>query len=166
LSDFGADNDIYISIENIVGSDFDDVIQVGGGGAAFGLDSSDSLEGSRTVGFDKQSTEFLSGGNGADGFLLHLGTGADALLDFNAGEGDRIFIRAAEFAAAPTVLNLNGQVAANSGGPQFIYERLSDVLYYDADGQAAFLGPVAVAYLPDLGAGFNFTINDHFFIFL
>lgn len=166
LTDFGADNDIYISIENVVGSNFDDAIQVAFGGAALGLDGSDSLEGSRTVGFANQSTEFLTGGNGADLFLLHLGTGADALIDFNVGEGDRIAFRSAEFAATPTVLNLNGQVASNSGGPQFIYERLTDVLYYDADGQAGTLGPVAIAYLPDLGAGFNFTINDHFAIFL
>ena len=113
---------------------------------------------------NNQTTEFLEGGNDADSFYLHLGTGADAILDFDAGEGDKILIFASEFAAAPTVLNVNGQVAANSGGPQFIYDRLSDVLYYDADGTAAFLGPVAVAYLNDLGAAFNFTINDHFVI--
>lgn len=171
LSDFGADNDFYILIENIIGSTFNDAIQVGGGGFAIGSAGSDVVEGSRTTGLGNLTTEFLWGDDQdsadatPDSFLLHIGTGADALMDFNPGEGDRIAVRSAEFSATPTVLNLNGQVASNSSGPQFIYERLTDVLYYDADGQAGTFGPIAIAYLPDLGPAFNFTINDHFVIF-
>ena len=164
LTDLGADNDVLISIENVVGSSLNDTIQVFRGGAALGLDGVDIVEGSRSTGLDNQTTEFLSGGDGNDFFLLHLGTGADVLSDFNAAEVDKILIRAAEFAAIPTVLNVNGQVVANSGGPQFIYDRLSDVLYYDAEGTAGFVGPVAVAYLNDLGPAFSFTIVDHFAI--
>lgn len=169
LSDFGANNDIYISIENVIGTELDnDAIQVAFGGAAFGLGGTDVLEGSRATGLDKQSTEFLTGGLGIDGFILHLGTGADALLDFDGlSGGDNIFVFAAEFTGINTgasfVLTTEGFVTASIASAQFIYERLTDTLYFDADGIAGGSGPVLIAYLPDLGASAVLT-NDHFVI--
>ncbi|MDX2307557.1 MAG: calcium-binding protein [Hyphomicrobium sp.] len=168
LTDFGADNDVFISIENVLGSNFDDLIQVHRGGTVDGLGGSDAVEGSRATGLSNQTTEFLRGGSGVDVFLLHLGTGADVLLDFDGQiSGDDIIVRAAEFAGINTganfVLNIEGSVQASIASAQFIYERLTDTLYFDADGTIGAFAPVLVAYLPDLGGGAVLS-NDHFII--
>lgn len=164
LSDFGADNDVYISIENVIGTELDfDAIQVAGGGAAFGLGGADTLEGSRTTGLANQTTEFLTGGNGVDTFLVHRGTGADALLDFDGLiAGDNIFFFGTEFAATFGVLTTEGSVNATIASAQFIYERLTDTLYFDQDGTVGGFAPELIAYLPDLGP--SAVLTSDFFI--
>lgn len=48
---------------------------------------------------NNQTTEFLEGGNDADSFYLHLGTGADVILD--VGESDKILISASSSPPRP-----------------------------------------------------------------
>ncbi|WP_170134897.1 calcium-binding protein [Acuticoccus kandeliae] len=96
----GAAIDYLYSIENIIGSDFNDNI-IGGNGANFliGGAGDDTL-------FGKQGDDTLRGGEGAD--TLQGGAGADTfivdeddtILDYDAASGDTILVDQAAIASA------------------------------------------------------------------
>lgn len=46
--------------------------------------------------------------------------------------------------------------------PEFIYDTISHLLYFDRDGTGLTNGPVAVAYLPNLAG--SLTASDFTFI--
>jgi Ca2+-binding RTX toxin-like protein len=72
----------------------------------FGEDGDDALSGD--LGFDT-----LTGGPGADRFLIRAGAGADVAADFNAAEGDRVQL----FAGQAFVLTVvGGQAVVDLGG--------------------------------------------------
>ncbi|MEH2536613.1 MULTISPECIES: beta strand repeat-containing protein [unclassified Bradyrhizobium] len=72
-------------VNNVFGSNFDDAL-IGGSGADFlhgGNGGNDTLSGG--IGNDN-----LTGGTGSDTFVYASGGGADFVVDFNRGQGDRI----------------------------------------------------------------------------
>ncbi|MFO1171894.1 MAG: calcium-binding protein [Hyphomicrobiaceae bacterium] len=159
----GAANDVLISIETIFGSNFDDELTVDNGGHASGGNGDDLLSGNSgfaNVGYGL-TTERLTGGSGADTFLVHRGTGADYISDFIPGvalgpAGDKLRIIASEFnniayepdvnGASTAVRNIGAgdPIAANRASPQFIYDQWSYTLYFDSDGTGAAANPTAV----------------------
>lgn len=157
----GASGITLKSIENVYGSYNDDVLLIGDGGEANGFDGDDTLSGSTVAG--ALTTEVLRGGDGADKFLIHANTGMDVIEDFTPTSflvaGDKLIFAATEFGGiahepgffgdSTAVRNVagGGPIAANRASPQFIFDQLTSILYFDADGTGASEGPVPVALL-------------------
>jgi Ca2+-binding RTX toxin-like protein len=89
------------------------------------------------------SDDYLSGGSNADRFVFESLDGSrDAILDFAAGEGDRIQISAAGFGGGLTagVLAADQFVlgsAATDTNDRFLYDASTGVLSFDADGSGS-----------------------------
>ena len=154
-----AANDVLSSIERVWGSQNDDVLTVFHGGTAMGASGSDMVSGST---FAAQTTEILFGGLGADTFVLHLNTGYDIFADFSFAENDMFRISNAEFGTndVANLKNAFGQVFADVAAPQFIYDTVTRVLYFDQDGTGLSKGPVAIASLPNLTGSLTTNIFE------
>ncbi len=149
----GAAGDVLISIENVYGSNQDDILTVDVGGHARGLNGNDTLSGSTAL--MRFTSETLQGNTGNDKFLLHLNTGMDIIEDFTFGQ-DVLVIKASEFnnvtyntvGIVHNIVNniTNGVIQASVAAPQFIYDEGSAILYFDSDGTGN-AGPIAVAML-------------------
>ena len=168
-----ASFDTFLSIENVIGSNFGDSLIAASGGSANGLGGADFLAvtgGGRAdggAGIDTlagdilgQTREILTGGTELDFFVLHLGTvanhAADVIRDFNPFEHFVIsrseFGLPANFAiAAGNIVNSVGSIAPTAAAPQFIYEQLTQTLYFDADGTGNASPLIAIAELQNYG---------------
>ncbi len=152
--------DVFISIENLNGSSNDDTLIVRAGGTADGGNGNDTLGGDALG----QSRETLFGGGGFDKFKLHAGSVADLVTDFNFFT-DKIQISRAEFGLSGAVLDGTnivsqaGSILGNAAKPQFIFEEITQTLYFDTDGNG-FGAPVAIAVLPTLGVSLTFAMLD------
>lgn len=162
----GAVNDVLTSIEIIYGSSHDDTLTIFNGGFAYGDAGDDTLSGSTNAanGPFNNTLEHLSGGSGADKFLIHRNTGLDYIDDFVPGAvfgpaGDTLIINSSEFAgiqyepdgtgASTAIRNITAgtPIAADRASPQFIFDMGSSFLYFDADGNNPAFSPEPVADL-------------------
>jgi Ca2+-binding RTX toxin-like protein len=84
LTTGGSGSDTLISIENLTGSAFDDVLNGDGGANALsggaGLDEI----------YGGGGNDLLTGGTGADEFVFDIASGKDKIRDFSVSEGDVI----------------------------------------------------------------------------
>ncbi len=142
------------------GSNGNDVI-FGGGGV-------DSLSGGfgNDVLIGAAGSDILSGGAGADQFRYNGGEiGIDQILDFTPGT-DRITLANPSVENAGfnhttniTVVQGPGAAAATSADSTFIYDSLTGLLSYDADGSRVG-GVMALAYL---ASGLTLSASDFIF---
>lgn len=161
----GAVFDVLLSIENVIGSSHDDTLTVDNGGFATGGEGDDTLSGSTFFanGPFNYTMEHLSGGSGADKFLVHRNTGLDYIDDFIPGTifgpaGDILVIKSSEFGgiqyeadgtgASTAIRNVaaGAPLAADRASAQFIFDMGSSFLYFDPDGTGS-LSPEPVADL-------------------
>ncbi|HEY8429390.1 MAG TPA: hypothetical protein VIL20_13485, partial [Sandaracinaceae bacterium] len=137
-----AAGDTYSGIENLYGSQFDDVLAGDGG------------------------RNTLTGWGGADDFLfatpLHAGN-VDTITDFEPGV-DRIllnhivFTALAQGALSPAAFALGA--GATTASHHILYDPASGLLAYDSDGTGG-TSPVPFA---QLGAGLSISSNDFFVV--
>ena len=169
-SDGGALNDVYDSIESVLGSTHNDLLTVSAGGAVNGSLGDDTLSGGTISGSD--TMESLHGGAGADQFLIHNNTGMDRIGDFTPGSvgtpGDLLVFNSAEFngiqyepniigsSTAVHTITAGNPIVANRASPQFIFDKTTSILYFDADGTGSTDSPIPVVKL----VGFH-TILTH-----
>ncbi len=142
-----ATGDVLSSIESVIGSAFGDTLTPFPRGSVDGGAGNDVLSPS----FASSTSELLSGGAGADRFVVKRSsfgtTVADLISDFSQVDGDKFRIDSqAQFPIGPTLdagelRVVAGVVAANAANPQFIYETISRTLYFDADGTGAVSAP-------------------------
>jgi Ca2+-binding RTX toxin-like protein len=142
--------------DNLIdGGDGDDYLD-GGGGAdtLIGGQGNDRLNG----GFRDNAVDVLTGGSGADEFILYSSEGgADILTDFNPAEGDRI------------IVNIKGNPSIKSLNEPHIYS-VNDFSYNQSSGALTFdnpidsLAPSVFAYLPP-NLGNNLIISRDISIF-
>lgn len=137
-----AAGDTYIDMENVIGSKFDDQLQTGLNGKAFGGLGNDTLYG----GF---GDDLLRGDEGADTLRMdygsskawvQLGKGADVIQYF-VEDQDKLFIDLSEFNLGTTfdsgeITNSNSVTAIGTNA-QFIYEDDAKSLWFDANGTDA-----------------------------
>lgn len=161
ISAGAAAGDIYLSIENVTGSPFDDSLTVAKGGTVFGGSGADLLSGSTEVG--TLTTETLIGSAGADSFLVHYNTGMDIIEDFTPGSflvaGDKLTFIASEFAGIQHLADGTGSstamaniaagdaLAATRASAQFVFDRVTSILYFDEDGTGTAFSLIPVAFL-------------------
>lgn len=115
----GKDNDLLYGEtgDDIVYGNMGDDTASGGDGADWvrGGQGDDTLSGGAGADFmsGDRGSDQLSGGSGADLFNFFVGAGVDRIIDFFAGEGDRVQIEGAAYtlsqAGADTVITLNGE---------------------------------------------------------
>lgn len=165
--DGNGDTDTIVDIENVIGSEFDDVIG--------GDDDSNNLSG--RAGDDVISglggNDFIVGGAGADELEGGLGSdnfayimpsdGGDTIYDFETGV-DKIFIVGGVFQNFSTGIS-GGLVsseqffsgaAASSGDHRFGYDSTTGDVLFDSDG----LGGADAQVLANIGANTPFTNTD------
>ena len=145
-----AAGDVYVSIENLTGTDHNDRLTgntfenyvVGGGG-------NDVLNGG-------DASDRLRGGEGNDAFVFNTALDAlsnvDTILDYSVAD-DRIWLDDAVFTTLTAGQGLgsafvNGS-AATTAAHHIIYNAVNGGLYYDADG----VGGVDAILFARIGAG-------------
>ncbi|MEI6640765.1 MAG: calcium-binding protein [Novosphingobium sp.] len=173
-----TNGDRLVGIENLTGSDFDDVftagraasILLGGGGddTLVGGARGDVLAGGT-------GNDLLTGGAGNDIFLFDArpttAANADVITDFVRGR-DKIVLSSGVFKDVP-LLGENGldpaafvrsasATAARDADDRLIYNTKSGILFFDADGVGG-KAPVAIAQL-GLDLHPNLTAGDILFI--
>ncbi|MEQ1950372.1 calcium-binding protein [Mesorhizobium sp. CN2-181] len=132
--------DLFVSIENLEGSAFNDIlIGDAANNAISGLNGSDVIEGG--LGADK-----LSGGTGKDGFVFSTALGAsnvDTITDFSATD-DTIRLANTVFKALKAIgplavanFSANATGLASDADDRILYETDTGKLFYDADGNGA-----------------------------
>jgi Ca2+-binding RTX toxin-like protein len=139
-----AKGDVYVSIENLTGSGFNDVL-VGNGANNIisGGNGNDRLTG-------LAGNDTLIGGAGNDFFVfsapLNATTNVDRINDFSS-TSDTILLENAYFTAlntlgalAPGALQINATGLATEADDRIIYKADSGALYYDADGVGGAAG--------------------------
>lgn len=158
----GAANDVLVSIENIIGSQFADDLTASVGGTVLGAGGNDRISGSTLP--DRYTSERLEGGTGADSFVVLWASGVDFIVDFTPGlplgaAGDTLIIESAEFngithqpdvnGASTALVNISGgaPIAATRNSTQFIFDQTSSILYVDWDGTGSAHAPIPVANL-------------------
>lgn len=160
-STVGSGSDTLVSIENLRGSQYDDVLTGNananrieghtGNDSLVGGDGNDSLGGGL-------GNDTLTGGAGVDRFMfgstLNASSNADLLTDFTSAT-DKIVLSTEIFAAFSasgtfTVANLRsgaGVTVAEDADDFLIYNTTTNQLYYDADGSGTTFAPVYFARL-------------------
>ncbi|MGB6081774.1 MAG: Ig-like domain-containing protein, partial [Xanthobacteraceae bacterium] len=130
-----ANGDKLIGIENLVGSNFGDIL-IGDANANIlnGLGGNDRLVGG-------MGSDTLTGGGGNDTFVFNSPSeGLDHIVDF--GAGDQLEFSGAAFGGLPTGQLNSANFESNATGistqgantPQFIFDTANSTLYFDADG--------------------------------
>jgi Ca2+-binding RTX toxin-like protein len=136
-----AAGDVFVSIENITGSGFNDIL-VGNGAANIlsGGAGNDTLNG-------LAGNDVLAGGAGKDNFVfaapLNSATNVDRITDFNVAD-DTIRLENSYFTAltttgvlAPAAFQANNTGQAADTSDRIIYETDTGNLFYDPDGTGA-----------------------------
>ncbi len=142
-----AAGDTYVSVENLYGSNHDDVLRGNGeANTIWGADGNDLLSG--RGGDDKlvggNGDDVLAGGAGNDTFIFNTApnaaTNVDRIVDFTPGT-DRIELYHSVFSAlAAGTLAASDFVigaAAQSADEHIIYNAATGAVFYDADGNGA-----------------------------
>lgn len=148
----GAAGDSWTSIESIIGSSGDDVLTGLAGGTVSGGDGSDSIDAVSAAGtqvtliggFGNDSLSGLSAAGRTNfvlefGLTLAVGSGSDTINGFTRTGGaddDKLYLGFTDFGAAVvnTVTNANGNHTPVGANAQFIYDQVSNSLWYDTDG--------------------------------
>jgi Ca2+-binding RTX toxin-like protein len=149
-----AAGDSYVSIENLTGSSFNDVL-VGNGAANIlsGGNGNDTLRGAA-------GNDILAGGAGNDIFVfaapLNAATNVDRINDFSVAD-DTMQLENLYFATltttgvlAPAAFQSNGTGLATTASDRIIYETDTGNLFYDADGVGGVAGILFARLSPDL----------------
>jgi Ca2+-binding RTX toxin-like protein len=139
-----AAGDMYVSIENLTGSSFNDIL-VGNSAANIlsGGAGNDTLRGAA-------GNDILAGGAGRDIFVfaapLNAATNVDRINDFSVAD-DTIQLENAFFTALGTTgvlavgaLQINNSGLASEADDRIIYEADTGNLFYDADGVGGVAG--------------------------
>ena len=148
--DTGYGLDTFRSIENLEGTDFNDVLS--GNNAAnvlSGLGGNDTLRG-------RGGDDTLTGGAGADRFVFEAASanGTDTIRDFQSGLDKLVFSTEDGYAAGAGLTFGKGAVGSNA---QFVYDAQTRSLFYDADGAG---GAAATKLAVLTGVGVNVTAAD------
>ena len=128
LLDSQGSRDDLGQVDNLVGSDFDDVLT---GNAA-----SNRIEGGN-------GEDELAGKAGADTFVYQQpAEGTDTITDFDPAEGDRFEISASGFGGGLTLGTLASDqfvlaTEATDANDRFLYDTASGNLFFDVDGSGA-----------------------------
>lgn len=132
-----------------VGNGSDNVITGGSGN-----DQISTLGGNDTI-IGGSGNDLIQGGAGNDIFRYLGGeTGLDRILDFTSGS-DRISLSAAGFTQTGTLTFETGS-AATTANSTFLYNSVTGIVSYDADGN----GAGAAVQLAQLNAGLSLTLAD------
>jgi Ca2+-binding RTX toxin-like protein len=168
-----AAGDVYVGVENIWGSDFDDFLVGDDTGAqVYGFAGNDVLSGNggNDVFYGGLGADTVSGGSGAEDFFFlrydgSFNEGGDVFTDFATGV-DRITVSRFWFgfgningpAAALTSTHANFVTngAATDTRPTFLWNTTSRELWFDADGA----GGTASILLATLQAGGTISLSD------
>ncbi|ESQ87740.1 hypothetical protein ABAC460_18880 [Asticcacaulis sp. AC460] len=110
----GDGTDTLISMENLSGSAFDDVL-TGSSGANFLIGG-----GGHDILIGRGGADRLSGGGGADDFVFGLISGADTVTDFNALDGDRLDVSAYHAQATAVISQAGADTLIDLGGGNVI----------------------------------------------
>ena len=152
-----AAGDVYVSIENLTGTDHNDRLTgntfenyiIGGGG-------NDVLNGG-------DASDRLRGGDGNDAFVFDSALNAlanvDSILDYSVAD-DRIWLDDAVFTALTAGQGLGAAFvigsAATTAAHRIIYNAVNGGLYYDADG----VGGADAILFARIGAGQAMTAAE------
>ncbi|MEZ5925341.1 MAG: calcium-binding protein [Hyphomicrobiaceae bacterium] len=157
-----AVGDVYISIENVVGSRFADFLQPSDTdhSFAFGGAGDDTLRANSTAHYDRlrgdDGYDTLIGNTGTEDFVLQYNRGMDVVFNFSPSDQDHILLNHSEFNLA-----LSGGTRSVLDGTEFvsvaklqdyqgsavlIYSELTDILYADKDGAGSAFQPLAIAH--------------------
>lgn len=169
LSGGAATGDTYTDMENVIGSKFNDQLQTGLNGKAFGGQGDDTLYGGFGDDFLRgdEGTDTLRMDYGASKAWLQLNKGADVIQYFVEGS-DKLFIDLSEFNLGTTfdsgeIVNSNSITAIGTNA-QFIYEDDAKSLWFDANGTDAG-GLTLIATFTDSAINSaNLGTNDFAFI--
>ena len=148
--DTGYGSDILRSIENLEGTDFNDVLSGNGGANTIsGLGGNDVIRG-------RGGDDVLTGGAGADRFIFEAVStnGTDTIRNFESGV-DTLVFSAADGYSGDAGLTF-GKTAVGSDA-QFLYDAQTRSLYYDADGAG---GAAATKLASLIGVGVTLTAGD------
>ncbi|NKQ72209.1 RTX toxin, partial [Rhizobium sp. UPM1132] len=143
-----ATGDKFVSIENLTGSSYNDVLT--------GNSGSNVLDGGA-------GADILTGGGGGDTFVFNVkpdNISVDHIRDFSSAAGDKLMLDHSIFAA----LSLSGFSDENfvlgtkalEADDKLIYDKASGILSYDADGSAAG----AAVHVADLDNSAALHFND------
>ncbi len=150
-----AAGDTYNSIENLIGTGFNDFLYGNAGRNSINAGAgNDVLKG-------YAGNDTLTGGTGNDNFYfttaLNAATNVDEIIDFNAAN-DVISLDNAIFLAiggvgvlAAAAFRSNGTGLANDASDRIIYETDTGELYYDSDGTGASAGTLFAVLGTNLG---------------
>ncbi|NEI38738.1 RTX toxin, partial [Rhizobium leguminosarum] len=161
-----ATGDKFVSIENLTGSSYNDVLTGNSGSNVLdGAAGADQLNGGlgndKLVG--KAGADILTGGGGGDTFVFDVkpdNISVDKIQDFSSAAGDKLMLDHSIFAA----LSLSGFSDENfvlgtkalEADDKLIYDKASGILSYDADGSAAG----AAVHVADLDNSAALHFND------
>lgn len=152
-----ATGDVYVSIENVIGSPFGDGLRGKNGGFAYGGGGDDFLYGSAALS-STASGGVLRGDAGHD--LLHMeygnttawlqretGGDFDELIGFVEGQ-DKLFIKLSDwgFGSSLDANEINNIGDPFTGGPQFVLRDTGagSVLFFDPQSNGNYINIVAV----------------------
>lgn len=153
------DGDQVYNVEGLRGTNYDDTLILNGSppGMSFntldGAAGNDILVGARTfMGGLGQDTIRLEAGL-AQTVVLQNDMGYDKVTNFSTADGDKLSISRAMFGLKT---DTNGKTIykwvdttdaprAFVAGPAFIYEKTTQIVWFDADGTATNAAPVAIA---------------------
>ncbi|MDO6963769.1 calcium-binding protein [Rhizobium alvei] len=144
-SAYAAAGDQYVSVENVIGTIYDDFLQNSGGGTAYGGEGDDTLFGGGSLGSSENGGK-IRGDAGNDTLNMNYGDtaawvqkaqGYDYIKNFVEGS-DKIFVDLSEFGLGNS-LDINEIVNSNTvdaigTNAQFIYEGDAARLWFDANG--------------------------------
>ena len=148
--DTGYGSDLFRSIENLEGTDFNDTLSGDSkANAISGLGGDDMIRG-------RGGNDTLTGGTGADRFFFESASanGVDTLRDFQSGVDKLVFSTDDGYAAGAGLTFGKGAVGSDA---QFIYDAQTRSLFYDADGAG---GAAATKLAVMTGVGGAVTAAD------
>jgi Ca2+-binding RTX toxin-like protein len=162
----GNGTDTILNIENLYGSNFNDILK-----GTTGINTIRGYDGDDAI-FGYGGNDILTGGNGADIFVfnttLNATSNVDTITDFVAVD-DTINLENAVFAKLTTTGTLSASnFVANSTGTAgdsndyIIYNTTTGALYYDADGS----GSGAAVQFAILGTSSHPTITNADFVII
>jgi Ca2+-binding RTX toxin-like protein len=175
-----AQGDTYNSVENVLGSDFNDFLAPATNGRAYGGWGDDFIH-------DSGGSEILRGERGADvltddslfhaedglrdNFVLEPNLGMDIINGFSqsgGAAGDRFWLQEGQFdldhnangsLVLGQIFNTNSSAAITSA-QRLVFNMSNDTLYYDEDGSGSAYAPVAIAQIN----GLNSIANSDFVV--